>query len=263
MYVSNSAYKGPFFAWPIDSVTLPENISDILHNSHSLFVTLDDETYVADGGKSIIYRFLPNGTYQTIEVLDTANNTCYGLFIDFNETLFCSVMNDHRVWKKSLNSGNDGNWTSIAGTGVAGYSSDQLNNPQGIFVDFRGNLYVADSGNNRVVVYDLNGNNRSAVANSKNRVIDGLNFTTPTGVVLDAESNIYVVDNKGHRIIVTAGNFTLARCIIGCSSTFGAGPSELSQPVGMSFDSEGNIYVTDSRNHRVQRFSLETNGCGK
>ena len=74
------------------------------------------------------------------------NSSCTGLFIDINDTLYCSMYsNHHQVVKRWLND-TDMTSTIAAGTGTSGSASNELNGPDGIFVDVNFDLYVADCG---------------------------------------------------------------------------------------------------------------------
>jgi hypothetical protein len=79
--------------------------------------------------------------------------------------------------------------------------------------------------------------------------------------VLDASGYLFITDYDNHRIIAT-GPIGL-RCIVGCSGYGGSAANELYYPRSLSFDSYGNIYVTDTENQRIQKFFLATNSCCK
>jgi len=85
---------------------------------------------------------------------------CYGLFVDNNHSLYCSMGAVNKVVKRSLNDSNITSITVVAGTGYKGSASNELNTPQGIFVDIKFDLYIAECGNNRVQLFpsgELNG----------------------------------------------------------------------------------------------------------
>ncbi|CAF4131525.1 unnamed protein product, partial [Adineta steineri] len=81
----------------------------------------------------------------------------------------------------------------------------------------------------------------------------------PTGIILDAEKYLFIVDNGNHRIVGSALNGF--RCLVGC---FGAGSqsNQLNYPFSFSFDSYGNMFVTHSLNHRIQKFQYLEESCG-
>ncbi|CAF4286776.1 unnamed protein product, partial [Adineta steineri] len=74
----------------------------------------------------------------------------------------------------------------------------------------------------------------------------------PSDVALDKDGYLFIVDSNNNRIIGSGPNGF--RCIIACASTSGSASNQLSSPSTFSFDSYGNIYVTDQGNSRVQKF---------
>jgi hypothetical protein len=183
--------------------------------------------------------------------------TCAGLFVDITNTLYCSISNSHQVVKKWLG---DGVTTSaiIAGRNGPGSGLDNLNFPVGIFVDINFDLYVADCRNNRVQLFQLGQIFATTVAG--NGATNTITLSCPTGVVLDADKHLFIVDSGNHRIIGSGP--TGFWCIIGCFGS-GSAPNQLYNPQSMSFDSYGNIFVTDLKNKRIQKFVLATNSCSK
>jgi len=171
------------------------------------------------------------------------------------ENLYCSTHNADRVDKKWSN----GTTTTVAGANAHGSATDLLRSPYGIFVDINLDLYVADSGNNRIQLFRLNQRNGITVAGKGSaRLTIELKF--PTGVVLDGDQHLFIADHSNHRIIGSDENGF--RCIFGCSGEEGSTNNKLYFPQAMSFNSYGNIYVTDTSNHRIQKIE-KTNICGK
>jgi DNA-binding beta-propeller fold protein YncE len=148
---------------------------------------------------------------------------------------------------------------TVAGTGCPGPVANMLNHPHGIFVDLNFSLYVADTHNNRIQLFPPDQLNATTVAGFGAIVYFILN--RPTGIVLDADRYLYIVDSGNHRIIQsTLDGF---RCLVGCSGESGITSSQLHNPQTMAFDNNGNIFVTDFNNNRIQKFLLDTNKCGK
>jgi len=220
----------------------------------SLFVTTNGDIYV-DNGKTIgrVDKWIvENETW--ISVMNVTLS-CFGLFIDIYENLYCSMLNNHRVDKKWLN----GTTTIVAGTGRRGSESDMLYGPWGIFVDINLDLYVADHSNDRIQLFRLNQRNGITVAGNGSTKLT-IKLFYPTGIVLDGDRHLFIVDYGNHRIIGSDENGF--RCIFGCSGEEGSTNDKLSYPITMSFDSYGNIYVTDRDNNRVQKI-LKNQVCSK
>jgi DNA-binding beta-propeller fold protein YncE len=94
-------------------------------------------------------------------------------------------------------------WTLIAGNsnGLAGSSSAQLSTPIGITSDPMGNVYVADTGNNRVQFFEAGQSNGVTIAGvNKTSGVNASLFSSPFYVALDSQLNLYVSDAYNHRI---------------------------------------------------------------
>ena len=83
----------------------------------------------------------------------------------------------------------------------------------------------------------------------------------PTDVVLDGNGYLYIVEYNGHRVVASGPNGF--RCIIACTGSSGSAANQLFQPNTLSFDSHGNLFVTDPWNSRVQKLCFATNTCGE
>jgi len=150
--------------------------------------------------------------------------------------------------------------TIIAGTGVSEPESDILSDPQGIFVGSNLDLYVADHNNHRIQLFRLNERNGTTVVETQSLTTPTIQLSHPTGVVLDGDQHIFIVDRDHHRIV--ASNEYGFRCIFSCTG-WGGGSTGLIFPVSLSFDSYGNIYVSDHDNPRIQKIHFSTQSCGK
>ena len=170
-----------------------------------------------------------------------------------------------------------GTFATIAGTGESGFSGDggpatraQLFFPEGLTVDGAGNIYFADSGNDRIRKVDSMGT-ITTVAGTGERGFSGdggpasqAHFNVPTGVALDGEGNIFIADIGNHRIRrvgATTGTIaTIAGTGQGGFSGDGgpATQARLYAPTGVALDGAGDLYIADSRNHRIRRVDATT-----
>lgn len=158
--------------------------------------------------------------------------------------------------------------------GEVGSALGQFRSPQGIAVDSKGFIYVADTENHRIQVFDpstFKPTEKRPVAVWGSRCLlrtgegcrdpdgggplvpgDG-QFDGPTDVVVDAAGNVYVVDSGNHRI----QKFDSTGRFLGKWGTRGSGDGQFETPLGIALDSSGKIaYVADKGNHRIQRFDI-------
>ena len=144
----------------------------------------------------------------------------------------------------------------------------KLTEPTGVAVDAAGNIYIADRHNHRVRKVDTSGTistfagtgvgTRDYGFNGDGGPADRALLAFPEGVVVDAVGNVYIADTDNHRIrMVDASG--IIRTIAGSGeSGFDGddGPAIsalLSEPSGVATDGAGNLYIADSRNHRIRK----------
>ena len=233
-------------------------IADGLYAPFSVFATVTGDI-LADNGyaNSRVDRWKLNGTNRTAVM--SVKGTCYDVFVDVTNTLYCSMYAQNQVAAKSLNS-DSSMWIVAAGTDCVGSDSNQLRNPWGIFVDRNLNLYVADCGNNRVQLFFSGQVTATTVAG--NGAPNTISLSCPSDVLLDGDGYLFIVDSGNHRIIGSGPNGF--RCLVSCSG-YGSSSNQLYNPTSFSFDTYGNIFVVDRDNSRIQRFNLipDTNSSSK
>ncbi|WP_183561108.1 NHL repeat-containing protein [Mucilaginibacter sp. SP1R1] len=150
--------------------------------------------------------------------------------------------------------------TTFAGSGGYGYAdgkSDKatFNNPNGLAIDSKGNLYVTDQANNMIRKVSLNGTVTTLAGNPVAGHSDGkgtaASFDNPFGIAIDASDNIFVADlgNNLIRKITADGAVTTwaGSGKIGFDNGVGTGAS-FNGITGLAFDHNGNLYVTDNHN---------------
>jgi sugar lactone lactonase YvrE len=161
-----------------------------------------------------------------------------------------------------------GSVSTLAGTaGVAGMADGtgaaaEFSGPQGIGTDGSGNVYVADSFNNRIreiapggVVTTLSG---QTACGSADGPASGAEFCRPFGLASDSVGNVYVADSENDTIReISAGMVsTLAGTVGTAGSADGTGTAAtFSLPSGVALDASGNIYVADTGNATVRRIA--------
>jgi 6-phosphogluconolactonase (cycloisomerase 2 family) len=151
--------------------------------------------------------------------------------------------------------GNNINWNFAASGisydtqwGSSGTGNGEFSSPYGVDVDANGYVYVVDSGNNRVQVFDADGNYLNQWGTSGSG--DG-EFNGPTGIAVDDANNVvYVMDTGNDRVqkFDTSGNY------IDQWGVNGSGDGEFIDARDIALDRDGYVWVADRRNDRVQKF---------
>ncbi len=152
----------------------------------------------------------------------------------------------------------------------------QLNTPQGVAVDAAGNVYIADSANNRVrmvsaagIITTFAGNGNYSFGGGPRQYNDGGPATDalmhlPQGVAVDKSGNVYIADTGDNSIrkVTTDG---IINTIAGDSypGFFGdtgvATSAEFDHPSDVAVDSSGNVYVADTANARIRKIGTDGN----
>ncbi len=168
--------------------------------------------------------------------------------------------------------------TVVAGNGMPGYLGDnglatnsQLNDPNKIAFDASYNLYISDNNNYRVrrvdqatgIITTIAGNGTSGFSGDNGLAINA-QLSSALGIAFDSFGNLFIADGSNNRIrkvdlssgIITtvAGNGTYG--FFGDSGQ--ATAAELAFPVGVSFDSMGNMYISDAGNQRIRKVDFIT-----
>jgi uncharacterized protein (TIGR03437 family) len=177
----------------------------------------------------------------------------------------------------------NGTINSVAGNGSPGYSGDggssigaQLSSPHDIALDGKGNLLVADTGNNRIRIISLASLTISTFAGSTpgiegGNLGDGGQATSaqliePTGVAVDSKGNVYISDIGNATVRKVAPNGIISTIAGTGFLSFGAftgegGPATqalLGMPYSLATDKQGNVYITDIKLGRL--FLVDTTG---
>jgi sugar lactone lactonase YvrE len=175
--------------------------------------------------------------------------------------------------------------TGTANTG--GLSATSLNGPTGIYIDASGALWVADTGNNRVLRFDAaTAVSVTGATTTADQVIGQANFTTatsgttlttlngPHAVSVDASGNLWVADSLNNRVlrfdsVTSLGNGATATRVLGqangTTATAASTQAGMSNPSALAVDASGNLWIADTGNNRVLRFasaaSISTDGA--
>jgi trimeric autotransporter adhesin len=170
-----------------------------------------------------------------------------------------------------------GTLTLVAGNSRGGHSGDggpavaaQLNQPQGIAIDKSGNIYIADSANNRVrivtpdgLINNFAGDGNAAYAGDNGPAVHA-ELYRPTGLAVDSSGNLYIADSGSFvvRKITTDGNIATfaGNNLRGFAGDGGSAVgAQLSEPEDVAVDSSGNVYIADTDNNSVRKVDSSGN----
>ncbi len=251
------------------------------------------DVYIADFVDNEVRKVAPSGTITTIAGTGSqcaAPPACgdggpatsarlrpYGVAVR-GGTVYITDYGDNEVRRVSP----DGTITTVAGTGIVcpsmgvcgdggSATSAQLNQPSGIAIDAAGNVYVSDTGDQRVRKISPSGTistiaGTGVVCTTAPACGDGgaatlAQLRNPFGVSVDPAGNVYIADatDQAIRRVAPSGRITRvagtgSRCTSApaCGDGGAAAGAQFSDPDGVAVDSSGNVYVADSGNHEVR-----------
>ena len=243
------------------------NGSNQFNEPMAVFVT-NTSIYVLDARNYRVQMYSINGSNVTtvagirgVVGNSSTNNTfdySYGICLDMYDYLYVSDTSNHRILRfpPGSTSGTDG--IVVAGTGILGAGSSQLNLPYGIFVADDRSIYIADAGNNRIQRWAYGAGSGMTVAGTGVAGITDNQFDFPLSVIVDANQYLYVCDGSNNRIQRWAPGACSGQCLVGCSRNSGVGSDLLYYPRSVAFDNQGALYVSDGSQSRVQKFATRT-----
>ena len=243
--------------------------------------------YVASAPASADYAITPapSTVISTIATSDTTvgvpNEGCFGgIALDHANDVYAidSCSSYTAVFEISAATGNA---SPVAGNGVYGYAGDggqavdaefRFGQYSGVALDAAGNIYLADTNNNRVRMINAQTGVISTFAGTGTSGYSGdggaatsANLSQPMGLAFDAQGNLYIAD-EGNDIIRMVGAQTGNISTVagtpqhsGYSGDNGPATSAyLSSPEGVALDPSGNLYIGDEGNSRIRKVTQST-----
>lgn len=123
-----------------------------------------------------------------------------------------------------------------------------VDDPAGIVLDLKGNVYVVETGKSRILEFSSNGTLITMWGSSGSGPGQ---FQTPIGIDEDeSKQNVYVTDVGNNRV----ERFTSSGLFVAQWGSLGSGPGQFANPGRIAVDSSGNLFVADFGNNRIQKF---------
>jgi sugar lactone lactonase YvrE len=206
--------------------------------------------------RRVVRWSLNDGTTNGENLID--NTYCSGLALDEQGYLYVSDTDNHEVRRYKIDD-RDKTGTIVAGGNGKGSLLNQLHNPYYIFVDQAQNVYVSDYENYRVMKWEKNAKEGIIVAGGQGYGYALTQLAYPTGLFVDLLGTLYVAERRSWlgygytRIRRWPQGQNQGDIIVGTNEQ-GSRENEFDRPEDLKFDKDGNLYVVDCKNHRVQRF---------
>jgi sugar lactone lactonase YvrE len=222
-------------------------------------------------GKNMLWTAAGNGStsYGTGDgraSVAVGLNTPWGIAVDSQNRMYVADAGTHAVRRIDP----DGRVFTVAGTGTSGSSGDggqatsaRLNTPVRVAFDAAGNLYIADSGNNKIRKVTPAGTiSTYAGTGTAGSTGDGGQATsarlrTPYDMAIAPDGTMYIADRANHKIrrVTSAGIIST----VAGNGTQGyngdqitATSARLNNPYSVTLDASGNLYIADYDNERVR-----------
>jgi sugar lactone lactonase YvrE len=225
----------------------------------------------AISGSDVIRTYAGNGSATTSgdggPATQAGVNAPFGISVTPGGALIIPEHNGNRVRRVEPN----GVITTIAGTGVAGFSGDggpavaaALNGPVDSAVDAQGNIYVADRGNHRVrriapggTITTVAGNGISGFSGDGGPAT-AASLSNVVGVAVDRAGAIYIADEINRRVRRVAPNGVISTIagdgVAGSEGDGGpAAAARLDRPLDVRIDDVGNLLIADFGANRIRR----------
>ena len=232
-----------------------------LFSPAGLAVDSANNLYIADFGNYRIRKVAPDGVISTVAAVATGVEA---VAVDASGNLY--VSSGELVVKVNA----AGTVTPFAGNGGSGYSGDNvpaisasLFNPRGLCVDSAGNVYLADTQNNRIRKINTQGIITTVAGDATGGFTgDGVQATStslfqPSGVAIDSKGDLFISDGLNARLRMVNPSGIISTVAGGGTSLLDGGALQASLgPLGIALDANGNVLVVEPGYRRVRRVVL-------
>ena len=228
--------------------------NDQLSGPHGIVVDRGrDSLFIADFGNKRIVQWSLQGVKSGKTIISDVGSAA--LTMDEQGFLYVSdyYRSEVRRWQVGESQG-----TLVAGGNGQGNHLNQFSNPRKVFVDQNHSVFHVPDWNNHRVIKWVKGATEGIVAaggQGRGNALSQLNL--PDAVVVDQLGKaLYIADRYNHRIVRWRKGATAGEVLVGGNGA-GSRSDQLNEPTDMVFDRQGNLFVADCYNHRVQRFDIQ------
>jgi murein DD-endopeptidase MepM/ murein hydrolase activator NlpD len=248
------------FGWQAHVITLAGDGSPLIRDvaqpvqagfadPFGIAIAADGSVYISDAGESNrIRKLTPDGKLVTFAGGDNTLNTPSGLALDPNGNLYVADTGNNRIQKITAT----GVVSTVAGTGKAGYadgsvSSAEFDGPIGVALDKQGNIFVADTYNDRIRKISSDGQVTTVAGSGRTGDDDGeasnARFDTPCGLVVYPDGSLLIADTGNNKLKKLSANAQVTTFPI----TFPNDPNRsfIRSPLSFALTYDGFLYVTE------------------
>ena len=234
-----------------------------LNSGIGIAIDASGKIVVPDTGNSRIQVFTSAGTHVSSFGSQGTGNGQFkyprGLAIDASGKIIVADTNNHRIHIvgppplppaiQRAGTLPSGTLSTLSTFGSQGAGNGQFNIPYRIALDASGKIYVVDTNNHRIQIFNSAGTYVSKIGGVQGSGSGHFNY--PYGIAIDASGKILVADSDNHRIQVFNSDGTYVSTI----GSQGTANGRFNNPTGIAIDASGKILVADAFNHRIQIFT--------
>lgn len=212
-----------------------------MRNAHSVSFDNQGNIWATDAARHVVYKTDQDGKLlMTLGTLDEAgDNTSRSLFNQANHVFVADngdiYISDGYENSRVIQFSSAGEFIRIIG-GEQGSGEGQLDVPHGVALDSMGRILVNDSGNQRVAVFDPEG-----------EFVEAWPFPSRGGIVVMEDDIVYISDVNAGAINIVKDGLLLDTIMVDA------------RPHGLAVDTDGSVYVSDARGRLVIKISRTQN----
>jgi len=226
---------------------------------------INGNVYVVDTADNRVQVFEPDGLggFQFKSELGSFGSGNFdlpnGITVDINGIVYVADSGNNRI--QALEPDGAGGLMLKTNFGSGGMGDGEFRSPNDVALDNNGNIYITDTINNRIQVFEPDG---AGSFQFKDKIEStggpGAGLNDPRDVAVGSSGNVYIADAANDRIVILEPDGIGGLQFKNSFGSSGFDDGQFRRPFGIAVDSNGDVYVTDTLNNRIQ--VLEPNGSG-